>query len=101
MELVEGADLAGPLPLGTALDYVRQIAAGLEAAHEKGVIHHDLKPANIKVTPEGTGTVGRRPTGRRSRRLTLQVPAKWRIISSQRALWRQKQLLRFWAGGRY
>jgi serine/threonine protein kinase len=54
MELVEGADLAGLLPLDTALDYARQIAAGLEAAHEKGVIHRDLKPANIKVTPEGT-----------------------------------------------
>jgi serine/threonine-protein kinase len=54
MELVEGLDLSGPVPIETALDYARQIAAGLEAAHEKGVIHRDLKPANIKVTPEGT-----------------------------------------------
>jgi serine/threonine-protein kinase len=53
MELVEGADLAGPLPVATVIDYARQIAAGLEAAHEKGIIHRDLKPANIKVTPEG------------------------------------------------
>src|SRR5215471_16144710 len=53
MELVEGADLAGPLPVATVVDYARQIAAGLEAAHEKGIIHRDLKPANIKVTPEG------------------------------------------------
>lgn len=53
MELVEGPDLAGPLPLDTALNYARQIVAGLEAAHEKGVIHRDLKPANIKVTPNG------------------------------------------------
>src|SRR5687767_401017 len=53
MELVEGADLAGPLPLDTAIDYARQIAAGLEAAHEKGIVHRDLKPANIKVTPDG------------------------------------------------
>src|ERR1019366_10028424 len=54
MELVEGADLAGPVPIDTAIGYARQIAAGLEAAHERGIIHRDLKPANIKVTPEGT-----------------------------------------------
>ena len=53
MELVEGEDLHGPVPIDTALDYARQIATGLEAAHEKGIIHRDLKPANIKVTPEG------------------------------------------------
>src|SRR5262249_34893716 len=53
MELVEGEELKGPLPLSTALGYARQIAAGLEAAHEKGIIHRDLKPANIKITPEG------------------------------------------------
>jgi serine/threonine protein kinase len=53
MELVEGADLKGPLPLDEALSIARQIAAGLEAAHEKGIIHRDLKPANIKLTPAG------------------------------------------------
>jgi serine/threonine protein kinase/Tol biopolymer transport system component len=53
MELVEGADLAGPLPVDTVIDFARQIAAGLEAAHEKGIVHRDLKPANIKVTAEG------------------------------------------------
>src|ERR1019366_8802970 len=53
MELVEGADLAGPIPVETAIQYARQIATGLEAAHEKGIVHRDLKPANIKVTPEG------------------------------------------------
>jgi serine/threonine protein kinase len=53
MELVEGADLAGPVPIDTAIGYARQIAAGLEAAHERGIVHRDLKPANIKVTPEG------------------------------------------------
>jgi serine/threonine protein kinase len=53
MELVEGADLKGPLPLEEALGIARQIAAGLEAAHEKGIIHRDLKPANIKLTPAG------------------------------------------------
>jgi eukaryotic-like serine/threonine-protein kinase len=53
MELVEGANLKGPVPAETAIDYARQIAAALEAAHEKGIVHRDLKPANIKVTPEG------------------------------------------------
>ena len=53
MELIEGADLKGPLPVDEALGITRQIAAGLEAAHERGIIHRDLKPANIKVTPAG------------------------------------------------
>jgi Tol biopolymer transport system component len=53
MELVEGDDLKGPLPLDEALGVARQIAAGLEAAHERGIIHRDLKPANIKITPAG------------------------------------------------
>jgi len=49
MELVEGDHIRGPLPLDLAIEYARQIAAGLEAAHEKGVVHRDLKPDNIKV----------------------------------------------------
>jgi eukaryotic-like serine/threonine-protein kinase len=53
MELVDGSELKGPLPVETAIAYARQIATGLEAAHEKGVIHRDLKPANIKVTADG------------------------------------------------
>jgi serine/threonine-protein kinase len=53
MELVEGETLAGPLPIETALNYVKQIAEALEAAHDKGITHRDLKPANVKVTPQG------------------------------------------------
>ena len=53
MELVEGEDLRGPLPVETALDYARQIGGALEAAHEKGIIDRDLKAANIRVTPAG------------------------------------------------
>jgi serine/threonine protein kinase len=58
MEFVPGATLAdrltgGPLPIGESLRLSRQIAEALEAAHEKGVIHRDLKPGNVKITPEG------------------------------------------------
>ena len=53
MELVEGSDLCGPLPLLTALNYAVQIAGALDAAHQKGIIHRDLKPANIRITPDG------------------------------------------------
>ena len=59
LELVEGPTLAeriaqSPLPLKEALEIARQIAVALEAAHEKGIIHRGLKPANVKVTPERT-----------------------------------------------
>ena len=58
LELVEGPTLAeriqeGAVPLEEALNIAKQIAEALEAAHEKGVIHRDLKHANVKVTPEG------------------------------------------------
>ena len=58
LELVEGDTLAdrlkrGAIPVEESLKLALQIAEALEAAHEKGVIHRDLKPLNIKVTPEG------------------------------------------------
>jgi serine/threonine-protein kinase len=59
LELVEGPTLAdriaqGPLPLAEALQIARQIADGLEAAHDRGVVHRDLKPGNVKLRPDGT-----------------------------------------------
>ena len=58
LEYVEGDDLStrvesGAMPLDEAIETAAQIAAGLEAAHAKGVIHRDLKPANIKVSTDG------------------------------------------------
>src|SRR5688572_2704072 len=58
MEFVPGLTVAdrlagGPLPVGESLSLARQIAEALEAAHEKGVIHRDLKPGNVKITPAG------------------------------------------------
>ncbi len=52
MELVEGDDLSqriarGAIPLDEALPIAKQIADALEAAHEQGIIHRDMKPANV------------------------------------------------------
>jgi eukaryotic-like serine/threonine-protein kinase len=59
MELVEGPTLAdrvaeGAIPVDEVLAIARQIAAALEAAHERGIVHRDLKPANIKLRADGT-----------------------------------------------
>src|SRR6516164_883842 len=58
MELIEGETLAdrlahGPMRLDEALEVLRQVAAGVEAAHESDVVHRDLKPGNVMITPSG------------------------------------------------
>src|SRR5271169_3551200 len=53
MEFIEGESPKEPLPLEEALRIAHQIADALEAAHEKGITHRDLKPGNIKVKPDG------------------------------------------------
>ena len=58
MELVEGKSLHGlagdmGLPPETVLRYGVQIASALARAHDRGIVHRDLKTANIVVTPEG------------------------------------------------
>lgn len=61
MELLEGQTLreilAAPLEIGRMLDFGAQIAAGLEAAHRRGIIHRDIKPANIFVTRLGQAKI--------------------------------------------
>jgi tetratricopeptide (TPR) repeat protein/predicted Ser/Thr protein kinase len=62
MEYVEGRPLAesirpGGVPVETALRYARQLASALEHAHARGVIHRDLKPRNIVVTPQGDAKI--------------------------------------------
>ncbi len=60
MELLAGENLArrltrvGPLPIATALDFARQTASALAAAHSKAIIHRDLKPENLYLVPHGS-----------------------------------------------
>jgi len=59
MEYVEGRTLLqvlqdrSPLDLEEALDIASQFLAGLEAIHRAGLVHRDVKPENIMITPEG------------------------------------------------
>lgn len=56
MEFVQGIDLeklvqlAGPLPVSEACDYIRQAALGLQHAHETCLVHRDIKPANLLLS---------------------------------------------------
>lgn len=58
-EYVPGTDLRklvrrhGPLPMHAAASVISQAAAGLQHAHEQGMVHRDVKPGNILVTPDG------------------------------------------------
>ncbi|MFL5245280.1 MAG: serine/threonine-protein kinase [Gemmataceae bacterium] len=55
LEYVEGPNLdqlvreQGPLPVGQACDFIRQVALGLQHAHELGMVHRDIKPANLLI----------------------------------------------------
>lgn len=63
LEYVQGGTLAerlsrGPLPLSDALRVTADIARGLQAAHDVGIVHRDVKPANIFLTPDGRAQLG-------------------------------------------
>lgn len=58
LELVEGPTLAdrlksGPMTVADSLAVARQLAAALQAAHERDIVHRDLKPANVKLSHAG------------------------------------------------
>jgi hypothetical protein len=63
MEYVDGEDLSrllrriGRLASDKAVDFARGIAAGLAAAHAKGILHRDLKPANIMIDSRGDARI--------------------------------------------
>src|SRR5690348_10059338 len=62
MELLEGETLkhhikSKPVPLDTLLDWTIQIAEGLDAAHARGIVHRDMKPANLFITNTGQAKI--------------------------------------------
>jgi serine/threonine protein kinase len=60
LEYVEGQTLdqllvrGGPITPSRAVGYIAQTAAGLQHAHEKGIVHRDIKPSNLILTKDGT-----------------------------------------------
>jgi serine/threonine protein kinase len=63
MEYIEGEDLecllkrVDHLPAETALDVAHQLCAGLAAAHESGILHLGLKPANVMIDARGRAII--------------------------------------------
>jgi serine/threonine-protein kinase len=62
MEFVEGETLAervkqGPLPLRDAVSVATQIAGGLKAAHDKGIVHRDIKSGNVMLREDGRAKI--------------------------------------------
>src|SRR5581483_417360 len=63
MEYIDGEDLSsllrriGRLPADKATEIARQLCAGLQAAHDEGVLHRDLKPANVMIDGRGKARI--------------------------------------------
>ena len=62
MAYIEGESLkekvrSGPMAVDDVLDIARQVAQGLDAAHKRGIVHRDIKSANIMVTPGGQARI--------------------------------------------
>jgi serine/threonine-protein kinase len=58
MQFVDGgdaSDLVGRIPPQRAVEIIRQAAAGLDAAHAAGIVHRDVKPANLLLEPVSSG----------------------------------------------
>src|SRR6201984_3771488 len=91
MECVEGETLAkrlekGPLPLEQVLKYGMQIADALDKAHRSGVVHRDLKPGNIMLTPTGAKLLDfglAKPTAPLSSAVTLTAETRNSPVTEQ------------------
>jgi serine/threonine-protein kinase len=103
MEYVEGQDLhrlireVGPLPVAQACDYIRQAALGLQHAHERRLVHRDIKPHNLLVTqaPAGDQTVDARGGAWGTVKVLDMGLARWRqgMGEEERALTRDGAVL--------
>ena len=69
MEYLEGMDLGeyvnqnDPVPESQVMDWLRQIASGLDYAHSQCYVHRDIKPSNFFLTPKGQVPRGQAPKG--------------------------------------
>ena len=91
MEHVPGQTLAdvvkakGPLPVPLACHYARQVALGLQRAHEKGMVHRDIKPGNLILRKDGARHLVKILDFGLSK-VTAEVPADGELTGAGRAM---------------
>ncbi len=95
MEYVAGSDLgklvrlSGPISVPLACEYVRQAALGLQHAHERGLVHRDIKPNNLFLTsPRGTPVASANDDDRAAPTMTT-APFLVKILDLGLARWQQ------------
>jgi hypothetical protein len=91
MELVDGPSLAqvladGPLPVDQAVRICAQVLAALEAAHASGVVHRDVKPANVLLTSSGEAKLADFGIAKRFDDLTDSVTRTGFVVGTPRYL---------------
>lgn len=92
MELVEGGTVGGelertgPLPKDRAIEIVEQSAAGLAVAHRHDVVHRDVKPGNLLLTPEGSVKIADFGIAHRTSDAGTALTATGQIIGSSHYL---------------
>ena len=88
MEFVEGRPLSqvlredGPLPAPRAAALFREIAAGLAAAHSRGIVHRDIKASNLMVTPDGHARILDFGLAKRLHSKEVSLSASGRILGT-------------------